>query len=108
MIRIVEYIARNGKNHFAEWLAKIPANHALRVSEAIYRMEQGNFGDHKPVGDGVVERRIFGNPALRVYFGRDGKELVILLAGGSKHRQDKDIAKAKALWASYKADKQGR
>lgn len=75
------------------------------MTEVLYRMEMGNFGDHKPVGDGVIERRIFGSPALRVYFGRDGKELVVLLAGGSKHRQDNDIAKAKALWAAYKTNR---
>jgi putative addiction module killer protein len=108
MIEIVEYIASNGKNYFADWLAKIPASHANRVTEALYRMEQGNFGDHKPVGEGVMERRIFGTPAMRLYFGQDGKELIILLIGGTKHRQDKDIAKAKALWAAYKADKQTR
>jgi putative addiction module killer protein len=105
MIRIVEYISGDGKNHFADWLAKIPAKHAVRVTEALYRMEFGNFGDHKSVGDGVMERRIFGNPAMRLYYGLDGKELVILLAGGTKRRQDKDIARAKALWAAYRAEK---
>ena len=105
MIRIVEYIAVNGKNHFAEWLAKIPAKHAQRVIEAIYRMQLGNFGDHKSVGEGVIERRIFGSPALRIYFARDGQELVVLLAGGTKNKQNKDIDKAKALWAAYKAGK---
>lgn len=85
MIRIVEYVARNGKNHFADWLAKIPAKHANRVAEALYRMEMGNFGDHKSVGGSVMERRIFGNPALRIYYALDGKELVILLAGGGKN-----------------------
>lgn len=103
MIRIIEYIAGDGKNHFGEWLAKIPTNHALRVTEALYRMERGNFGDHKAVGEGVMERRIFGSPALRIYYGMDGKEFVILLAGGGKNKQSKDIAKAKALWAAYKA-----
>jgi putative addiction module killer protein len=105
MIRIVEYISSNGKNHFAEWLAKIPAKHANRVTEALYRMELGNFGDHKTIGEGVMERRIFGNPALRIYYALDGKELVILLAGGGKNRQGKDIAKAKTLWAAYKSRK---
>lgn len=103
MIRILEYIAADGKKPFAEWLGRIPASHAMRVSEALYRMEQGNFGDHKAVGDGVMERRIFGSPALRIYYGMDGKNLVILLAGGGKQKQDKDIAKAKVLWASFKA-----
>ncbi len=105
MIRIVEYITAGGKNHFADWLSKIPASHALRVTEALYRMEKGNFGDHKSVGEGVMERRIFGSPALRIYYAQDGKELVILLAGGSKNKQSKDIEKAKTLWAAYKEQK---
>lgn len=102
MIRIVEYVTSEGKNHFSEWLAKIPANHALRVAEALYRMERGNFGDHKSVGEGVIERRIFGSPALRIYYGMDGKDLVVLLAGGGKGSQTKDIKRAKTLWAAYK------
>lgn len=105
MIRIVEYITDAGKNHFGEWLTKIPASHALRVTEVLYRMEHGNFGDHKSVGDGVMERRIFGKPALRIYYGMDGKDLVILLAGGGKHMQSKDIQKAKTLWNAYKEQK---
>lgn len=105
MTQIVEYVTDTGKNHFADWLARIPASHALRVSEVLYRMERGNFGDHKPVGDGVYERRIFGSPALRVYFGKDGDDLVILLAGGGKQRQGKDIEKAKTLWKAYKSSK---
>lgn len=105
MIRIVEYITKDGKSPFGEWLSKIPASYALRVTEALYRMTQGNFGDHKAVGEGVMERRIFGNPALRIYYAQDGKELVILLAGGTKNKQSKDIEKAKALWRAYKEQK---
>lgn len=105
MIRLVEYISSDGKNHFAEWLNRIPASHAIRVSEALYRMGMGNYGDHKTVGEGVMERRIFGSPALRVYYGMDGKDLVILLAGGGKNKQAKDIDRAKALWIAYKAEK---
>ena len=105
VIRIVEYVSGDGKNHFAEWLSRIPASHALRVTETLYRMEQGNFGDHKSVGDGVMERRIFGKPAIRIYYAMNGKELVILLAGGTKNKQSKDIEKAKALWTAYKKEK---
>ena len=106
MIRLIEYVTKDGKNHFAEWLDKIPATHATRVTEALYRMALGNFGDHKSVGDGVMERRIFGSPALRIYYAQDGKELVILLAGGSKNKQNKDISKAKRLWEAYKSEKE--
>ena len=79
----------------------LSAQHADKVVQAIRRMEAGNLGDYKSVGGGVFEHRIH-NPVLRVYFGKDGDELVILLAGGSKTRQDRDIAKAKELWREYK------
>ena len=105
MIRVVEYVTKDGRNHFGEWLTKIPVKHATRVTDALYRMALGNFGDHKSVGDGVMERRIFGSPALRIYYAMDGKSLVILLAGGTKNKQSKDILKAKKLWAAYKAEK---
>ncbi|HOO82607.1 MAG TPA: type II toxin-antitoxin system RelE/ParE family toxin [Alphaproteobacteria bacterium] len=100
MAKIVEY-----KDHFSKWLSRVPAKHALRVTEALYRMELGNFGDHKSVGEGVMERRIFGSPAIRIYYAMDGKELIVLLVGGTKSKQDKDIAKAKKLWGAYKSEK---
>ena len=101
MTEVVEYESENGKNHFRKWFLVLPAHHADKVVQAIRRMEAGNLGDHKSVGGGVFEHRIH-NPVLRVYFGKDGDELVILLAGGSKTRQDRDIAKAKELWREYK------
>jgi putative addiction module killer protein len=70
-------------------------------------LEQGNFGESKPVGDGVIERRIAFDPGYRVYFGRDGATLVILLGGGTKQRQDRDIEKAKCRWDDYQRRKQG-
>ena len=73
-----------------------------RVTTAIARLEAGNPGDVKPVGKGVSERRIDFGPGYRVYFGRDGQELIILLVGGTKKRQQRDIEKAQAYWAHYK------
>jgi putative addiction module killer protein len=105
VIQLVEYISKNGKNYFRAWLIKIPVTHAVRVRKALSRMELGNFGDHKTVGQGVMERRIFGDPALRIYYARHGEAVVLLLAGGTKHGQGKDIARAKSLWAEYKDDK---
>ena len=76
-----------------------------RVRTRLARIRLGNFGDHKAVGEGVSEIRIDYGPAYRVYFGRDGDEVVILLVGGDKRTQDSDIAKAKEYWADYKARK---
>lgn len=68
-------------------------------------MGDGNFSGTKPEGEGVSALRLDFGPGYRIYFGRDGDFLVILLAGGSKRRQDKDIQLARALWAEYKARK---
>lgn len=105
MITVKIYQSGARKSPFAEWIASLPPAQALRVDEAVLRMELGNFGDHKSVGDGVMERRIFSSPALRVYYAMEGKELVILLAGGGKDGQNKDIERAKLYWADYKARK---
>ena len=68
-------------------------------------MEQGNFSNVKGVGAGVYEYRIDFGPGYRVYFGKDGDYLVILLAGGTKKRQHADIAAAKEYWRDYKRRK---
>ena len=67
----------------------------------IGRMERGLFGDARSVGGGVSELRSDVGPGYRVYFGRIGDRIVLLLCGGDKRRQDDDIARAKRYWASY-------
>jgi putative addiction module killer protein len=75
------------------------------VIAAVLRMESGNFSAAKSAGAGVSELRLDFGPGYRVYFGKDGEQLVILLAGGSKKRQQADIETAQALWAEYKIRK---
>ena len=77
---------------------------ALRARRALF-IERGAVSNVKGVGEGVLEYRIDFGPGYRVYFGLDGERLVILLAGGSKRRQDEDIASAKTRWKDYKARK---
>ena len=72
------------------------------IDSRITRVRDGNFGDHKSVGDGLFELRIHKGPRLRVYYGLDGENLVVLLGGGDKSTQDNDIEKAKYLWRKYK------
>jgi putative addiction module killer protein len=96
------YKTRNGRRPFSKWFSDLTHEQAAKVDEAVYRMERGNLGDHKSVGAGVFERRIFGSPAMRIYYAMDGKNLVILLAGGFKASQSKDILMAKMLWNEYK------
>jgi putative addiction module killer protein len=68
-------------------------------------METGNLGDTDRVGEGVVERRIDWGPGYRIYFGRDGETLIILLGGGDKKTQKRDIDRARACWRDYRARK---
>lgn len=83
---------------FAKWLRKLRDEQArARIQVRIRRVSLGNFGDIKPVGDGVSELRIDYGPGYRVYLMQQGDQLVLLLAGGDKKTQQADIAKAKAL-----------
>ena len=75
---------------------------------ALERMADGNLSNVKTVGGGVLECKIDFGPGYRVYFGRQGIRLVILLAGGTKQRQQEDIAQAKRLWQAYKASRTER
>jgi putative addiction module killer protein len=72
-----------------------------RIRVRLNRLRLGNFGDCKPVGEGVIELRMPIGPGYRVYLGQDGDTLVILLCGGDKQTQVRDIVKAKEYWAAY-------
>jgi putative addiction module killer protein len=83
---------------YARWIASLDDDRArARIEVRIYRLALGNAGDVKPVGEGVSELRIDYGPGYRVYLTRRAKALVILLCGGDKRTQSKDIATAKAL-----------
>ena len=75
------------------------------IQSRIDRIELGNLGDHKSVGQGVFELRIHYGPGYRVYLGRDGEALVILLGGGTKKRQSRDIETAQSRWDAYQQEK---
>ena len=108
MLEIRYYVAEDGRQPFAEWFADMETVARAKVARAIARMEQGNLSNVKPVGGGVLEYRIDFGPGYRVYFGRDGETLVILLTGGSKKRQQRDIEAACACWQDYKRRKRSR
>ncbi|CAB5079742.1 hypothetical protein D3OALGA1CA_29 [Olavius algarvensis associated proteobacterium Delta 3] len=105
MITIKEYIDSQNQSPFAKWFNRLNAPAAARVVTALVRMEQGNFSNTKRIGGGVLECRIDFGPGYRIYFGRDGDSIVILLGGGTKKRQQNDIEAAKALWKEYKRRK---
>lgn len=107
-MEIQEYLGKDGSNQFARWFGKLNAQAAVAVRRSIFKMEQGNLSNVKGVGSGVFEYRIDFGPGYRVYFGKDGEELIILLGGGSKKRQSDDIADAQVLWQEYKQRKKNK
>ncbi len=105
MTEVREYINAQGSSPFAKWFNGLNATAAARITMALTRVELGNLSDHKSVGAGVWELRLDFGPGYRVYFGKDGNRLVILLGGGTKKRQQKNIETAKLLWKDYKKRK---
>ena len=100
-IRIYE--DEEGRAPFSEWMDRQDAPLYGRVMARLERVELGNLGDHRGVGDGVFELKIDFGPGYRVYFGLDGSELVVLLIGGTKKTQRRDIETAKQYWRNYNA-----
>ena len=99
---IKEYIEKNGQSPFARWFENLDSVAAAKITTALYCLEQGNHSNIKSVGEGVLEYKIDFGPGYRIYFGKDGLELIILLGGGSKKKQNKDISLAKQKWYEYK------
>jgi putative addiction module killer protein len=104
-IRVVEYLDIQGRSPFARWFADLNSEAAAKVTTALYRLGQGNFSNVKGVGGGVYEYRIDFGPGYRVYFGKDGEMLVILLGGSTKKRQQLAIGAARQAWTDYKRRK---
>lgn len=102
MIEIREYLDAEGSSPYAKWFNRLNVAAAVKVVTAVHRMEQGNFSNVKGVGAGVYEYRIDFGSGYRIYFGKVGDRLVLLLAGGTKKRQDADISAAKGHWRDYK------
>jgi putative addiction module killer protein len=93
---------KGGSTPFSNWLSKFKDERTVAVVRArLNRIRLGNFGDCRSVGGGVHELRIDYGPGLRVYFGRSGHTIVILLCGGSKKSQTRDILTARALWKEH-------
>lgn len=101
-MEIVEYLDAGDRSPFAEWFDGLDHQAARKVTVALTRIELGNLAHTKGVGAGVLEAKIEFGPGYRLYFGREGARLIILLAGGTKRRQQADIAAAQARWTEYK------
>ncbi|MXX52678.1 MAG: type II toxin-antitoxin system RelE/ParE family toxin [Dehalococcoidia bacterium] len=101
-MEIREYIDGRGRSPFGRWFNGLDASAAARVRTSLARREAGNLSNVRGVGRGVLERRINVGPGYRVYFGRDGNTLIVLLGGGTKARQQTDIERAPDLWQEYR------
>jgi putative addiction module killer protein len=97
--------SESGHSPFAEWFESLDSVTAARVDRYIRRLEAGNFGAAKPLSEGIFELRLDFGPGYRVYYGRDGKMIIILLGGGNKRRQSADIAAAIEHWKRFKQAK---
>lgn len=104
-IRVLEYLDLEGRSPYAAWFDGLSAPAAAKVAAALYQLATGNFSKVRGVGAGVFERKIDFGPGYRIYFGKDGQDVVILLGGSTKQRQQQAIETAKARWAAYRRRK---
>lgn len=105
---LVAYRNSSGDEPFTNWLNDLDAVAAAKVTTVLLRLTHGNLSGLKSVGGGVLERSIDWGPGYRVYLGREGERLLVLLGGGTKARQQRDIATARQRWADYKLRRSSR
>ena len=99
---VYEYTDEQGRSPYAEWLwSPRDAKARARIIMQVDRMELGLLGDSQPIGEGLSELRIHHGPGYRVYYGQTGKRVYLLLCGGDKSTQSKDIKRAKAYWREH-------
>jgi putative addiction module killer protein len=100
------YVTEGGESPFAKWLSALDPIAQAKMATAIERLRLGHSSSTKAVGRGVLEYKIDFGPGHRLYFGRDGPKLIILLTGGTKKRQTGDIEAAITYWLAYKRRKE--
>lgn len=100
--KIIEYVESGGSSPFAAWFGDLNAAAAAKITVALARISAGNMSNLKGVGGGVLEWKVNFGPGYRIYLGRDGDRLVILLGGGIKRRQSGDIRTAIDRWRDYR------
>ena len=105
MPEVREYFTDTGRSPFSDWFNSLDPQAAAKITTALERMERGNFSNEKRLRGGISEYRIDFGPGYRIYFGREGNTVIILLGGGTKQGQNSDIAVARRLWDSYRQRK---
>ena len=108
VLEVREYLDNKGRSPFRRWFETLDPIARDQVGSRLDRLAAGNPGDVKPIGGGVSELRIHHGPGYRVYVAFDGRTPIILLGGGSKRGQDRDITNAQNAWSDYKARKARR
>jgi putative addiction module killer protein len=102
-LEVIEYRTADGTLPFARWIERLAdARARVRILARIDRMRAGLRGDWRSVGDGVFELRVDVGPGYRIYCGQDGATVVLLLCGGDKRSQSRDIEVSHAYWKDYK------
>lgn len=102
MLEIRHYVTEDGRDVFADWRDQVRDSHVkIAIDRRIYRVELGNFGDHKHCRDGVWELRLDMGPGYRVYYALAGRSVVLLLCGGIKRSQEADIPTACEYWKDW-------
>ena len=102
MFEIRHYLTHDGKDPIVIWLRKLrDVQGRAAVIRRLNRMEQGNFGDFKPLREGVHELRIDVGPGYRVYYARVGTVVMLLLCGGTKRTQEADVERACVYWRDW-------
>jgi putative addiction module killer protein len=99
--KVREYIRSDGSCPYQEWLDTLPDRTSARIRARVTRFERGNLGDRKSLGGGIFEARLHFGPGYRLYFGLEGRIVVILLCGGDKSAQAGDIRRAREYWGNY-------
>ena len=102
---IREYLTTVEKNPFREWINSLDLNIKAKIQARIFRFETGNLGDYKSVGKGVFGARLDFGPGYRLYFGLEGNNIILLLMGGDKRTQKRNITKAHQFWNNYQKEK---
>jgi putative addiction module killer protein len=103
--KIEKYVTTEGICLFDKWFNRLDATLQARIDVRLDRVSLGNFGDRKSLEGGIFELRFTFGAGYRIYFGLEGNQMVILLVGGSKKTQKKDIKTARSLWKAYQQEK---